>query len=344
MAPNLVITTEDIVRENLSRLIGHSLDDLSTVSEMLRHELSARGISSRRTVCDQVEAQLAAFATCTREGIRKTLDELERSGDVSSAPGGRIAPAPLRLVDLDGRRFAVFCGLPSSELRRGFPFADIASEQTQRWLSFPESAGSVFNDTVAAMGGQVISTARWAGMDRVQACGEEWMEDLASRLEQESSRPDSWDQESLDEWNVYVPDAAVPTQRKRWSRLSKQANGHLWRARHRLGWWVYAWTEGDCPTSCISLKLRQDDAMRTTFSLDSTSDAPLTFQFSKGNEVELLVDAFLPLAEYRFLNVSGRQSRDENGAYRYRFGVDAWERVLSSLCERLHVKLKEANS
>ena len=343
MAINLVITTADHVREYLARLTGHALDDPATVAELLRHELSARGVSSRRTVCDNVQAQLSAFTDLPREDIRKTLEELERSGDISSAPGGRVAPAPLRLVDLAGNRFAMFGGMPTSALHREFPSATITCEQTQRWLVLPGAPGADFMDHLKVLGGRVMSTARWAGMDRVQPCGAEWLDDLSTRLELDHCRPDSWDFESLDEWSVYVPDSAVPTQRKRWCRSSKGAQGRLWRARHRLGWWVHAWTEGACPTVVNSLKLRQDDAMRTAFSLDFESGAALTFVFTKGTEIVLLVDAFLPLAEYRFLNVSGRQSRDETGACRYRFDLDTWEAVRPTLCERLHVELKDTN-
>lgn len=341
MSINLVITHPDLVRETLTGLTGHALDERSTLAEMLRHELSARGVSSRRTVCDSTEAQLAAFASWPREEIRKTLDELERSGDVSSAPGGRVAPAPLRLVDLDGKRFVVFGGMPSSTLRCEFSAAEVTTEETQRWMVFADVPGGEFTEQVARLGGLILSPTRWAGMDRVPACGPEWLVDLEQLLELNPVRPSAWDFESMDEWSVYVPDPSVPAQRFRWCRSAKGATGQLWRSRHRLGWWAYAWTEGASPKDGNSLKLRQDDAMRAAFSLDSVSGAPLAFQFSKGSEVELLVDAFLPLAEYRFLNVSGRQSRDEKGGFRYRFELDAWERLTPSLLQRLHVELKE---
>ncbi len=337
----LSTTAADLVKENLTRLTGHAPNDIAAVAELLRHELSARGVSTRRTICENAGMQLAAFAEWPREVIRKTLDELERSGDVSSAPGGRVAPAPLRLVDLDGKRFAVFCGLPSAALRREFPAAVLTGEQTQRWMTFDGIPGDDFTGKMSALGGLIMSTARWAGMDRVPACGADWLEELASRLEYESCQPDSWEFESLDEWGVYVPDASVPAQRKRWCRSSKVEGGLLWRSRHRMGWWVYAWTEGTAPTGCRSLKLRQDDAMRAAFSLDAASGAPQTFQASIGTEVEVMINAFLPLAEYRLLNVSGRQSRDETGVCRYRFEPAVWERLRPVLRERLGVELKE---
>ena len=338
----LSTTTADLVKENLTRLTGHAPDDIAAVAELLRHELSARGVSTRRTICENAGLQLAAFAEWPKEVIRKALDELERSGDVSSAPGGRVAPAPLRLVDLDGRKFAVFCGMPSSALRREFPAAVLTGEQTQRWMTLGDIPGDDFMGKLSALGGLTMSTVRWAGMDRVPACGSDWLDDLAGRLEFDSCQPDSWDFESLDEWSVYVPDVSVPAQRKRWCRSSKAESGQLWRSRHRMGWWVYAWTEGTAPTGGRSLKLRQDDAMRAAFSLDATSSAPITFHFSRGTEVEVMVDAFLPLAEYRLLNVSGRQSRDETEVCRYRFEPAVWERLLPVLRERLGVELMEA--
>ena len=83
--------------------------------------------------------------------------------------------------------------------------------------------------------------------------------------------------------------------------------------------------------------------MRAAFSLDAALGAPQTFQASIGTEVEVMIDAFLPLAEYRLLNVSGRQSRDETGVCRYRFEPTVWERLRPVLRERLGVELKEGS-
>jgi hypothetical protein len=334
-------TTANLVAENLTRLTGHALDDGAAVAELLRHELSARGVSTRRTICECAGLQLAAFAEWPREVIRAILDELECVGDVSSAPGGRVAPAPLRLVDLDGTRFAVFSGLPSSALRREFPAAVFTGKQTQRWMTGADLEGPDFMGKVSALGGLIMSPERWSGMDRVPACGADWLDELARRLEFDSCLPESWDFESLDEWSVYVPDASVPAQRKRWCRSSKVESGQLWRSRHRMGWWVYAWTEGAAPMVGRSLKLQQDDAMRAAFSLDAGSGAPQAFHVTIGPEVEVMIDAFLPLAEYRLLNVSGRQSRDVAGYFRYCFDPAVWERLRPVLLERLGVELKE---
>jgi hypothetical protein len=104
---------------------------------------------------------------------------------------------------------------------------------------------------------------------------------------------------------------------------------------------VYAWSDAGPPDQHHALKLRQDDAIRTAFSLDRLAEAPLEFTWTEGEEMTLTVEGFLPRAEFRHLNVSGLHDRTETGAYLYRFADDVWPDVAGILTLRLGVHLKQ---
>lgn len=308
-------------------------------AEALRHEVSARGLSTRKVVCDAAMARLAHFGSWDREQVRGVLGDLERMGDVWSGPGGRVAPAPLRLVSLGGGRSGLYCGLPTSRLG-ALPGTLDASAALQRFLQVSDDQLEPLTRAVDALGGMIIPVERWTGLDRSEPCGPEWLAQLDSRFQVEGGG--RWDQEGLDDWRVYSPETAVREQRQRWSRPSADRGGSLWRARHANGWWVYAWCPDGDPTKALSLKLRHEEALRTAFSLDLRAEAPLEFRFMPGDPVELLVDAFLPFPEFRLLNVAGRHKEGtQRGCYRYEFSAEAWEGVSTRLVERLGIKLEE---
>ena len=344
MTASLTLTSPEAVSNQISRLLGgRPLDSTETIAEALRHEISARGTSTRRTVCQQVADQLGAFIPIERDLVRVVLDDLERCGDVASAPGGRVAATPLRLVRTGGGRYAVISTIPASGLSVDLPSGKISERGIQRQLSV-EGAVEPFEETVRSLGGHLIPVERWAGLDRVPPCGEEWLQQLAFRFESEKASPESWESDRLDVWMAYLPDASIPTQRRRWVNAAKaEDRGKLWRTRHAGGWWVYAWSEAGPPDQQDSLKLRQDDALRTAFSLDRLSEAPLEFSWTGDKEVALTVDGFLPRAEFRHLNVTGVQERDETGAYVYRFPGEVWPEVATLLTHRLGVLLKRVN-
>lgn len=313
-------------------------------AETLRHEVAARGLSTRKVVCDAALTRLAHFGNWDRETIRGVLGDLERMGDVWSAPGGRVAPAPLRLVSLGGGRYGLYGGAPSSRLG-SLPGSIEVPAPLQRFLQVSDDQQERLSEAVDALGGMLVSVERWTGLDRSDPCGPEWLVQLDSRFQVEKMAPPAWDQESLGEWRSYYPDAAVREQRKRWARPSAERVGSLWRARHANGWWVYAWCPDGDPATEPSLQLRHEEALRTAFSLDIEAAAPLELSVTAGDPMELVVDAFLPLPEFRLLNVSGLQREgSERGCYRYEFTPEAWEDVSRLLVERLGIRLKEVES
>lgn len=342
MSEILTLTQSEEARDALSEVLSGDLGGVEAAAELLRHELFARGLSTRRMACQRVQEHLGVFIDADKDAVRKVLDELERAGDVFSAPGGKVAPAPLRLVELSEKQYTVFGGIPGSRIRSELSDVELTGEGIQRWLSLGDSEREEFEGAVIAMGGLLLSPERWAGLDRILACGEEWLEEISGRFEFEKTGPGSHGDLPLEQWSVYCPDPSVPQQQRRWVRGGREgATGNLWRNRHAGGWWIYAWCEENSPAESDSLALRQDDALRTAYSLDAGKEATLGFLWRDGEEVELEVDAFLPLAEYRFLNLAGRQERREEGGYRYRFASEEWERVAEMLQERLRIELTE---
>lgn len=346
MSVTLTVTSEEDLKAQLSVALKCPLEGQTPIAEGLRQELFARGTSTRRAVCQQVQARLQPFLQIDKEITRQVLDDLERAGDIHSAPGGKIAGAPLRLVHLGGDRFAVFGCVSTPALLETFQEAEIELEGIQRWISgstiseaFPENSSG--EPTALFMPMQ-----RWAGLNRVPACGEKWLEQITNRFASELVKPASWDRDNLDSWSAYSPDPEIAQQRRRWKRKGKEElTGQLWRTRHAGGWWLYAWTEGGAPDQEDALPLRQNEALRTSFSLDRIEEAPLRFAWTDEEEdIALEVDAFLPMAEFRLLSVSGRQARLENGSYQYRFSKETWQQLQLNLVERLGIELLQKKS
>ena len=342
MKTSLKLSAIEAVSDQLTAALGgNPLDSMEAVAECLRNEIFARGASTRRTVCQEVTNKLGVFVAIDRDAVRGTLDDLERCGDIASAPGGRVAATPVRLVRIAMGRYAVFSAIPTVHLSRALADCSVVSRGTQRLLT-AEDAVAALEENVAARGGEILTIERWAGLDRVPPCGDEWMQQLAHRFDTGKVGPDSWESDLLDPWSAYVPDVTIPVQRRRWTSASKVGDrGSLWRSRHSGGWWVYAWSEVGPPDQHHALKLRQDDAIRTAFSLDRLAEAPLEFTWTEGKEKVLTVEGLLPRAEFRHLNVSGIQERSEMGAYLYRFPDDVWPDVAGILTLRLGVHLKQ---
>lgn len=342
MKTSLTLSAIEAVSDQFAvTLGGNPLDSTEAVAECLRNEIFARGASTRRTVCQEVTNQLDAFVEIDRDKVRGILDDLERCGDIASAPGGRVAATPVRLVRIARGRYAVFSATPTVQLARALADCRVVSRGTQRHLT-AEDAVEKLEANVAARGGLILTIERWAGLDRIPPCGAEWIQQLAHRFDTGKVGPDSWESDRLDSWSAYIPDATIPTQRRRWVSASKVGDrGSLWRSRHAGGWWVYAWSEAGPPNQHHALKLRQDDAIRTAFSLDRLAEAPLEFTWTGEKETVLTVEGFLPRAEFRHLNVSGVQERNETGGYLYRFSDDVWPDVAKLLTLRLGVHLKQ---
>ena len=89
----------------------------------------------------------------------------------------------------------------------------------------------------------------------------------------------------------------------------------LWRAPSRiLGWWRFAWTAGDSPSSSPHTRLGRDEACRTQFALEREAESSVAALVRKGQtEVELEVEAFLPRAEYRYLTTLGKRVETQDG-------------------------------
>jgi hypothetical protein len=322
------------LRDRTQALFGPDFTHPAALAEALRCELSARGVASGRSLCERAQGLLQPLATLDLARIRAVLEELAASGDATSGPGGMFAAAPLRVVRLSPGRYAFHGTLPTSHLRRSLSCKDLEGG-VSRYATVGTDREAALADAVSQLGGLVLSPRRWAGLDRVPTAGPDWLEELNHRLDQDRSPAGALDGGLVTPWHAYRPDVGGPP-RQRWrSAQTEDVQPCLWRARHEYGWWRFAWTAGDKPSSSSHSRLSRDEACRTQFALDRQAETSLLALIRTGQtEVELEVDAFLPRAEYRYLTTLGKRV-EADGAPRYLVPVVAWDEVATTLQERL---------
>jgi hypothetical protein len=86
-------------KEQFVEFVGQSLGIPSTspeglVAELLRSELTARGVSGRRSLCDRIIQLLQPTGAVSRDFVKDILLSLEKAGDISGGPNGQIAATP----------------------------------------------------------------------------------------------------------------------------------------------------------------------------------------------------------------------------------------------------------
>ena len=336
----VVSSGNEQLRDRAMTLFGPAFTNPAAMAEALRCELSARGVASGRSLCERAQSLLQPLATLDLARIRETLEELAASGDATSGPRGMFAVAPLRVIRLSPGCYAVHGTLPTSHLRRSLPFNDLEGGVSRYAIVADDQETGLVN-AVARLGGLVLSSRRWAGLDRVPPAGPEWLEELSHRLDEDRSPAGTLDEGLVTSWQAYRPDVGGP-QRQRWrSSEAEDVLPCLWRARHEYGWWRFAWTSGTSPGSSPYTRLTRDEACRTQFALDREAESSLAALLRKGqHEVELEVDAFLPRAEYRLLTTLGKRV-ETDGPPRYLVPIAAWDEAATSLQERLGLRYVE---
>src|SRR5436190_1723647 len=85
------------LREGASQLFAGEPTGPAGLAEALRCELSARGVSGGRYLCERVQALLQPLGSVLQV-IRGVLDDLADRGDVTAGPRGMFAAAPCRAV------------------------------------------------------------------------------------------------------------------------------------------------------------------------------------------------------------------------------------------------------
>ena len=326
---------EEALQEHLFAEAGSQGGANGSLVEAVRSELMARRVTTRTSLARAIQRRLAPVMDVRKEEVTGILDDMTQEGDLSSGTGGRIAAAPLRMVVLTDRCWAVHGTLPTAKLAVAMPGSTIA-DGVRRFAEADATNAEVIREAVLQLEGLELSLERWAGIDRTPAADDAWLSWMDDRLARqgEALSPD----DAGGDWRCYRPGPAVPNQRQRWVKAQGETRASLWRTWDERGWYIFMWSDGNTPSAGKSMRLARDEATRTMFALDRQAEAPLAFSYSKTEEgVQIVFDAFLPRAEFRYLAaVSARPDGDEPGAYTVR--RELWENLMQTLACRLAVE------
>jgi hypothetical protein len=307
------------------------------VAELLRNELAARRVSSRRGLCCKIATLIDSFCPVELDFIKEQLLSLERSGEVTDGPGGQVAAAPILAVKLANDRYQLFGTVNYNQLTAMFPDSHL-SAGLSRILILKGSDLNKFGQMLDNLGGLELSPERWAGMDKVRAANQEWLDELNCSVARESRPAGSLEKEIQNEWRVYQPDKAVLLQKARWQKQTSSGKGYLWRTWHERGWPIYAWTAGNSPDEENFVRLSGDVANRTMFALDRVEGAEISCKLStKDEETHLEIGGFLPKAEYRFLAIKGAYTGKDGDYFSFKFEPSIWPDVCEVLNKRLGI-------
>lgn len=329
------------LQEEYRKYSGGMTTDVKSLTEMLRHELWARGITSRRALCERINALVRPLADVSIDTIRGIFDEMERTGDLTVGPRGAVAAAPLRIVSSGDDRYRLFGTLPNRYLLDYVP-------QT-KYVGTARELNAVSVESLDALlvkyGGVHLSVERWAGFDRVLPAGLKWLEHLNSRLETETENPDFFDAEVRDTWMVFRPAGGKGKGQSLWKKPFDNDEGHLWRGWSIYGWPISLWTSGGSPSVIQSMRLTSDEASRTVFSLAIEAGKPIVIRADvTGPDVMMYLENFLPLAEYRYLMTVGELQDTEGSQRVFRISLDAWPGVEKTLRDRLGVIIENTGA
>ena len=330
--------TEDL-QQHLDAAAAPEAGPAPALVEAIRSELTARRVTTQTSLARAVQRLLGPVIAVSGEEVTQVLDEMAREGDLSSASGGRIAAAPLRIVVLTDQYWALHGTLPTARLSSVLPECKVTGGIRRLIEADARRAGGV-RDAVVQSGGLELSLERWTGIDRTPPADNAWLSSMDDRLawQGDTVPPDGTEEE----WRRYHADPAVSSQRLRWVKAKGKTRGFLWRRWDERGWYAYAWSDGSVPADGKSARLTRDEATRTMFALDRQAEASLTFPYSESRKgVKVVLGAFLPRAEYRYLvAVSISAEGRESGNYTVR--QELWENLRQTLCGRLAIEFSSS--
>lgn len=312
-----------------------SLPDLS--AEMLRSELAARNVSTRRSLCGRVVGMLEAVGPINLEDIKGQLSVMEKIGDITSGPGGRVAAAPLRVVKIGLDRHQLFGTVDYNHVSSVFAQSALTPGQN-RFLAVKGDDLEFFDQKIDILGGIALSPERWAGLDKIIAAGPEWLQSLDKRLLHQPTAAGILDRDTTGEWRAYRPEKTDQMQNRRWAKDHNDGQGQLWRIWHERGWPIHTWTSGVSPEDASFIRLTGEEASRTMFALDRKFEIPLPYFLSeKDGKTIFKIGGFLPGPEYRFLATRGEYVGKSGEYFRFQFLHDIWAETAAVLSERLGI-------
>lgn len=319
--------------------ICQDLSKQNLLAEILRSELAARRVCSRRALCSKVAAMLEPLQQTSIDEVKGVLAELETKGDVTSGSKGQIAASPLRAVQVGEGRYHLHGSVASRKLFHTFPEVALTLG-LNRLLSSSEDQDCVSNK-IAKLGGIVLKPERWAGLSKTPRADTEWLSSLDTMLENRKIPAGSLDNGINDVWQAYIEAKGKP-QNERWEKSIQDENRKLWRAWHDRGWYLFAWTSGKSPSVCSCKKLSSDHARRTMFALDREAGNPVPFSVTmESNRVFFRIAGFLPIAEYRYLSTIGEYIGKRGSYYCFNMPPDTWSETREIINDRLGIKLEQ---
>ena len=331
MAMNVI--DAERMRSVSRELTGSAPFDVDALTEMVRNELWARGVTTRRTLCERIALLTRPLSDVKKEDVHSVLDEMERTGDVTFGPRGGLAAAPLRIVDAGNGHFRLFGTLPS----RLVP--NITSSGTARELS--DNSMETVTALIKQYGGAKLSSARWAGFDRVLPAGPEWLEQIDTRMDYEAREKGIFDSELNGIWMAYRPSTTTAGTQSPWRKPAAHDDATLWRGWSIYGWPIHVWTSGGNPTESQSMRMTSDEATRTTFALSVQAGLPIIFKADAlGADVVLRFETYLPRAEYRYLMIVGAMQNLGGSKRAFRIPQENWSHVGTTLRARLGVTIE----
>lgn len=318
--------------------INQPLDRHDLLAEMLRNELAACIVWSRRSLCMKVIKLIEPLQQVEIEEAKEILSELEMNGDITKGPSGQTAAAPLRAIRLSVKSYRLIGCISTSTLEQTFPEAEI-SYGLKRYLNENIDEGFLLKK-IETLGGILISPERWSGLSRSPDADEEWLSSLTRIDEEKRISAGGLDDGIIQGWQGYKADEREKSQSERWKRGVEDGKSRLWRGWHERGWYVYAWTAGKTPTDEPCVKLNSDQARRTMFALDRMADNPLSAVVTQDSGViQCRILGFLPVAEYRYLSTIGEYTGRQRGSVCFEIPKDTWLDASKMLNSRLGIKI-----
>jgi hypothetical protein len=299
---------------------------------LLRAEVHARGQALRSVTLDRVRRLVAPVAEVDAERLAALVDALQREGDLVLAPGGVLWATPLRAVPVMNGAARLFSSLSTADLAKALGVAP-AARGAARTVPWQEAMANA----VASVGGRVLTSETWAGLDKAPRANDAFLAVLDERLAWEAEPPASLERDGPLEWRGWVPDRERPG----WRRDA--ATARLWWARTSLRGHRRAWTSGEgSPAITPFVELSFDEADRARFALSRQAGASPTVVVERLDGYAFLeIPAWLPRAEYRWLSLQAEAAGDAVRATRWRVPLHVASAVTALLADRLGLVVEE---
>lgn len=323
------------------------------LAEEIRAHALALGAAPRAHLVRRVASLLGAQLRVDEQRIEEICAALERRGDVVRAPGGLLAPAPLRMVETAGDRYLVSGVAPTVLLRERLPSATI-SGGIGRVARVPTAGRGELSTSLGALGGVCLSAADWSRLSRTPAADESWIASLEQRLSNEGTETAGltarWDDPFVYSAREAIAGGTTVASTEsratlRWERASVTARPRLLRARQIGGWQAYGYgvLRGSDGAPKPFIALTSDEARRTERALDRAEGAPKTLSAEeRGGLFWTALTVGLPSAEYRFLLAHAEATEEGARPVEMGFSLEGWAQATDMLRERLGLDVRPA--